>query len=231
MSGTTVVTAKPFAWSYSALKNYETCAKRYYHYNVVKDVYEPETPQLAEGNALHKAFADRLARGTPLPIGLRIHEKMLSRLAAGAKTELAVEQKMAITSGFQPCAYMAKDVWLRGQIDVMRVLGGDTAAVIDWKNGQPKEDFTQLQINAALVFAHMPEINTVRSSLLFVQHDRPEFEVFYREGLVDIWNDLLPRVRALEAARKQQEYPPKPSGLCKKYCMVTSCPYHGRGDR
>ena len=55
---------KAFAWSYSRLKNFESCPKRHYHVDVVKDVREEESEQLKWGNALHDAFAKRQAHVT-----------------------------------------------------------------------------------------------------------------------------------------------------------------------
>ena len=78
---TTVVESAP-AWSYSALKNFETCAKRYYHYNVAKDVREPESEQLLAGNQLHAHFEARISKGVPLPAGLRA-ARTVARQARG----------------------------------------------------------------------------------------------------------------------------------------------------
>ena len=33
---------KSFAWSYSKLKNFETCPKRSWHLDVARDIKEPE---------------------------------------------------------------------------------------------------------------------------------------------------------------------------------------------
>ena len=61
---------KPFSWSYSRLKNFETCPKRHWHVDINKDAKEEDSEQLQWGNAVHKALADRIAKGTSLPIGM-----------------------------------------------------------------------------------------------------------------------------------------------------------------
>ncbi len=225
MTTTTVV--PNFAWSYSQLKNFETCDKRYYHYQVAKDVHEPETDELREGNNLHKAFELRL-KGQPLPMLYAHFEGLLSRFVA-APGQLYAEQKLALTSQFTPVTFFAKGVWFRTVIDVTKV-HADKAAIADWKTGKPKEDLTQLQLMAATVFAHQPQVQRVRAALVFVGHDHTEKAEFVREDLPEIWGEILPRVRKMEQARQKQEYPPKPSGLCKRYCAVVSCPYHGKGS-
>lgn len=224
MNSTTVVPG--FAWSYSQLKNYETCPKRYYHYNVAKDVTEPESAELREGNDLHKMFELRL-KGQPLPMGYTQYEGLLSRFVA-SPGQLYTEQKLALTSAFAPVAFFGKNVWFRTVVDAAKVRD-DFAAIADWKNGKPKEDRTQLQLMTASIFAHQPQVQRVRSMLVFVAHDQVERAEYVRSDLVEIWGEILPRVRKLEQARAQQEYPPKPSGLCRRYCAVVSCPHYGRG--
>ena len=216
-----------FSWSYSRLKNYETCAKRSYHYDIQKDIVEPSTPQLDAGNELHEHFEARVKKNTPLPLGFGHFEPLLARIIAAPGVTYG-EQKLAITSAFTPVGFFGKGAWLRIVVDCAKV-DGDFATVFDWKTGRPSEDMTQLQIFAAVMFHQMPTLQRVRSALVFVNHDKIERAEFVRDDLPEIWSEILPRVRKLEQARKTQEYPPKPSGLCKKYCSVTSCPFHGRG--
>lgn len=223
----TTTVGKPFAWSYSVLKNFETCPKRYWHYNVQKDVTEPQSPQLADGNALHKHFEDRIKEGKPMPLGYGQYESLLARII-GAPGVTYAEQKLAMTSSFTPSAYFGKNVWFRTQIDCTKI-DGEKATIFDWKTGKVAQDITQLQLMAATVFCHMPAVQRVKAGLVFVANDHVEPATFVREDLTEIWGDVLPRVKLVEKARQTMEFPPKPSGLCKRYCAVVSCPYHGRG--
>lgn len=225
---TNAPTVAGFAWSYSALKNAETCLKRYYHYQVAKDVSEPETTQLRDGFALHNHFDKRISQAKPLPLGYGQYEKLLAKFIAAPGTTYS-EQKLAFTKDFQPIAYFGKGVWFRGVIDAAKVRDDDTATALDWKTGKPAEDLTQLQLIAASMFIHMPSLKRVKAALVFVNHDHVEPAEFVRDDQVEIWNEIMPRVRAMEMARNTHQYPPNPSGLCKKYCAVTSCPYYQKG--
>ncbi len=225
-SDTTVVN---YAWSYSALRNFETCPRRYYNYNVAKHVKEPEGPQLLEGKRLHEVFEARIKQAAPLPLGYGQYEGMLARFVGAAGVTYA-EQKLAITSSFQPSAYFGKQVWFRTQVDAAKVRPDGVATIIDWKTGRPSMDMTQLQLMSAAMFIHQPAVMRVKAALVFLNHETAERAEFTREDQAEIWGEILPRVRAVEKARQTQEYPPIPSGLCKKYCAVTSCPYHGRGS-
>lgn len=226
MASTSTTVVAGFSWSYSVLKNAETCLKRYAHYNVIKDVQEPETDQLREGNLLHKYFENRVKHGTPLPLGYKHHETLLAKLIA-APGETYAEQKLAMTSSFTPTTFFGRGAWFRTVIDFTKI-NGATALVVDYKTGKVSEDVTQLQLMAATLFCHDPKLQRVKSALLFVNHGHVEPAEFVRDDLTEIWGEILPRVKLVERARAAQHYPPKPSGLCKKYCAVTSCPHHGR---
>ena len=229
MSTTRTTVVNSFSWSFSQLENFETCAKRYAHYNVLKDVNEPETDQQREGKDLHKVFEDYLiGRRTDLPLGFGPHRGLLDKVKA-APGKLYGEQKLAITSSFLPCTYFSKNppAWFRTIIDIA-IVNGDVARIFDWKTGKVKENITQLQLMAAALFAHDPNIQRIKSALVFVNQGHIEPAEFVREDLAEIWGEVLPRVKRMEKARSQTEFPPKPGGLCKRYCAVTSCAHHGR---
>ena len=220
--------SKPFSWSYSQLKNFETCAKRYYHYDLAKDVRDPETDAIREGNVLHKAFEQRVAKGVELPPGMARYEPLLAEIVEAPGTAY-VEQKLALTSSFQPSEYFGPAVWFRTVVDLAKVREDGVATVVDYKSGKVATDPTQLELIAMTVFAHMPKVHEVRAALAFVVHQHIDARSYTRNDITPVWSGILPRVRALEKARATQEFPPTPSGLCRRWCGVTSCPYHGKG--
>lgn len=223
---TTIV--RPFTWSYSALKGFETCPRRYYNYNVSKAVTEPETEQLRGGNALHNHFNNRIVHGAPLPLGYGQHESILAKFVAAPGTTYA-EQKLAITREMQPAGYFDADVWFRGVVDACKIRDDHTGTVLDWKTGKPSPDLTQLQLMAVTLFVHMPTLQRIKAALVFLGHKTTERAEFVREDQAEIWCEILPRVKAVEQARIKHEYPAKPSGLCKKYCAVSSCEFYQKG--
>jgi hypothetical protein len=218
----------PFAWSYSRLKNYETCPKRHWHYDIAKDVDDDNAAQ-GTGNVAHKAFEDRIRKGTKLPLPLLQHEPILAKLAE-MPGEIYAEQKLALTSQYKPVDYFGRGVWFRTVIDYCNIHNG-IAAVIDYKTGKPADDKTQLQLMSATVMHYDQRIKRVKARLLFMNHDHAERAEFVRDDLPEIWSEILPRVAKFQAAVEMQEYPPRPGGLCKRYCNVVSCPYQGRGSR
>jgi hypothetical protein len=223
---TTYQGKKPFSWSYSQLKGYADCAKRYYHTSVARDVVEEESEQLAYGNLVHKLLADAIGKGTPLPAA---HAKDLQpwvdKFRGGAATIL-VEQKYAITEDFQPTDWRSRDAWYRGIGDVVKI-AGPVALVADHKTGKILENSEQLALMAQCVFAHYPEVRKVRSEFIWLAHNATTREDFTREDMPGLWAGLLPRVKALRNARENNIFPPRPGGLCKRYCSVKQCPHWG----
>lgn len=220
-------TPRKFSWSYSALKNFETCPKRHYHYDVAKDIKEGESEAMREGHEIHAAFDARLRLHAPLPLGLGHNEAMLGRVVE-APGKLFSERKLALSSSYQPVGWFSPEAWFRGILDCTKMREHD-ATVFDWKTGKPQTDTTQLQLCAALVFHSAPQVQTVRAALVFVNHDRVESERYERSDLTTIWSEILPRVRKLQRAREEQDYPPTPGGLCRRWCQVVSCPHYAVG--
>jgi hypothetical protein len=224
----TLTRTKPFSWSYSALKNFETCGLRHWHYDVLKDIGDRgENQYTQEGHLVHGAFDARLRKGVELPLGLGHYEPMLARLLA-ADGQTYSERKLAINSSYQPVAWFSDDAWYRGVLDCTKVKGS-FATVLDWKTGKPSVDTTQLRLAAALVFHSAPAVQRVRAGLVFINHDRVESEEYVRADLTEIWGELLPRVRRLQQARETNDYQPRPGGLCRRWCQVTWCQYQGIG--
>jgi hypothetical protein len=222
---TTISKPKPFTWSYSKLKNFETCPKRHLHCDILKDVKEPESEQLLWGNLVHSALAARVKDGKPLPRAMEKYEDWCDKMVS-TPGELLVEQKLAINKDFGPTTYFSDDVWFRAVGDVIK-LNGRVALVADWKTGKILEDGSQLALAAQCVFAHYEEVQAVRSEFIWLKEDATTSAIFKRCEMSRVWDGLWPRIRTLEHAAEINSYPPKPGGLCKRYCPVVQCPHNG----
>lgn len=217
--------AKPFAWSYSRLKNFETCPKRSWHYDIAKDVKEEESEQLLYGNTLHKVLADAIAKKNALPEAFKSLQPWVDKLHGG-EGRLLVEQQLAITQGLEPTEWFSKTAWYRGIADVIKVVG-PVALVIDWKTGKILEDGVQLALMAQCVFAHHPEVQKIRTEFVWLKEDATTRADFARGDMVSVWAGVLPRVQMLEQATLSGNFPPKPNNLCKRWCGITHCPHQG----
>jgi len=224
---TTRLAPKPFAWSYSKLKNFEACPKKHYHVDILKDCREDESEQLTYGNELHKAIAERIDKKKPLPLPYTFMEDWAKKVENGPGI-LLVEQKLAITKDFKKTGYFDRDVWFRGVADVLRV-AGKVALVLDWKTGKIVEDSVQLALTAQCIFSHYPEVMKVRSEFIWLKEEATTRGDFSRDDMTGLWAGLYPRVESMVVAANTTTYPAKPGGLCRRYCPVTKCPHHGVG--
>jgi hypothetical protein len=213
---------KPFAWSYSALTTYELCPKKYFHLYVAKDVKDLDSSWAADGKIVHDAMKKRVIDGVPLPLNLRHYEKIAAKFHA-APGEKHGEMKLALNREFEPVDYFAPNVWVRSIID-LAVIQGTTAIVVDWKTGKVKDDPTQNALTAAVLSRWMPEIGLFKTLFVWLQSGALTPKNYTLSKFTAIWNNLLPRVAAIEEARKITNFPAKENGLCG-YCPVTSCPH------
>lgn len=218
---------KEWSWSYSKLKNYDVCPKRNYEVDIARNFQDSGGEALTWGNEVHDAIAKALKSNAPLPPEMQSFDYWVDRVRRGSG-ELLVEQKYAITRNFEPTTYFAKDVWYRGVGDVVRI-DTDVALVVDWKTGKVLEDSVQLMLMAQCLFSHYPTLKYVRSSFIWLKDDCETPELFTRQEVAQQWVELLPRVNAMEKAHKDMNFPPKPGRLCKRFCPVTSCAFHGKG--
>lgn len=216
---------KEWAWSYSKLKNYEVCPKRHFHYDIAKDVKEPESEQLKDGNFIHEKLAERIGKNTPLPSQLVHLEPWADKILTGGG-KVSVELKFAIARDFSPVSWFDKHAWYRGIADVLK-LYGPVALAIDWKTGKIVEDSVQLALMAQCVFSHHPEVQKIRTEFVWLAEDATTRQDFARTDMPGFWAGIMQRVNQLEDANKTMTFPPKPGRLCKRWCAITACPYHG----
>jgi len=221
---------KEIAFSYSRLKAFEDCPRRYDETVNKKGKWpEARSSQLDWGDAVHAAMANALKTGTPLPTVFRIFQHWIDKINR-TPGELLVEEdcKWAITRQFAPTPWFAKNVWLRVVADAVK-LDGDAALVVDWKAGKSSNvDPLQLILTSLVMLVLFPELQAVRSDFIWLQEDDQTTQVLYRNEAADHWAELLPRVRLLEAATRDNHFPPKPNRFCKSWCPIKSCEFWGK---
>lgn len=215
-------------WSYSSLTAFETCPRRFKLTRITKDIVEPQTEATIHGNEVHKALENHLKGTTYLPDKYKEYLPLADRVKATPGKRL-VEFKFALTQAFKPTEFFAKDAWCRGVIDV-GVLNAKTAVILDWKTGKPRDDHDQLKLFAATTFACNPYLDKVSTGYVWLAYNKLDSKAFNKEDVAGIWQEFLPRVTRLTKAAEKDNFPPKPSGLCTKWCPVTNdmCEFSGR---
>ena len=215
------------AWSFSKIKNFETCPKQFYHVTVLNEFPFKDTEATLYGKSFHTACEEFIRDGKPLPPQFSFMQDTMDRLAA-MPGEKYCELKMGLTADLEACGFFDKGVWFRGIVDLL-IIDGDTARVVDYKTGKSAKyaDKGQLQLMALSVFKHFPQVKKVKGALLFTIANeivKQDYSVT-DEGV--LWAPWLQKYAALEKAHETGVWNPRPSGLCRKYCPVVACAHNG----
>ena len=102
--------------------------------------------------------------------------------------------------------------------------------LVTHNTGKPKPDHDQLKLFAGVTFAAFPYVEKVHTGYLWLAYNKMDSQVFTKEDLPGIWGDFGSRVQRMEHAFQTDNFPPKPSGLCRAWCPVprSLCEFSGR---
>lgn len=210
--------SRQLAWSYSSLQAFETCPWRWKLTKWTKQVTEPQTGATVEGNKVHKALELHLKGTQALPVSYQHLLPLVERIKA-SPGKIEAERKIALRADFTECGYFDKDTWYRGVFDV-RVLQPASATILDWKTGKRKFDTDQLKLFAATEFKLNPRAEEVHTGYVWLKERKLDKESFTRDQAPEIWQEFAQRVGRMEHAIKTDNFPKRPSGLCREWCPV-----------
>jgi hypothetical protein len=221
------------AWSYSSIKTFDQCPKKYHHLRILKDFKDEDSTATIYGTELHTAAEEFIRDGTPIPPKFSFIAPTLEALNR-IEGEKHCEIKMGIAKRdgkFVPCDFFAKDVWWRGIADLLIINEEkQTAYLVDYKTSKNAKyaDTKQLDLLAGAIFTHYPKVMEIKSALLFVVSNeivKKKHEFMMRLSYL---NSMEPELTRLEAAIKTNVWNPVSSPLCK-FCPVSSCAHNRRG--
>ena len=215
--------------SYSGIKAFETCPRKYHDTKVVKLYPREETEQTLYGTALHEQAELFIKDGRPLDQSFKFLKPTLMELSAMPGRKFP-ELEMAVTEALVPCDFKDPEYWCRGIADLVIVNDENLSArVFDYKSGSNKyPDTDQLMLMALLIFKHFPHVRRVSGGLLFVLKNTVQKFAMDRDKEHELWWRWRERVAKLDAAHHHNNWPEKSSGLCRKYCEVVDCHHNGR---
>ena len=215
-------------WSYSSLKTFQQCPKKYYHLKVAKDIVDQGGEAAVYGTLVHKAAEDYVRDSVPIPEKFSYMQPILDALIEIPGTKhCEIELGIAIRKGkFVSCAFDAPDYWWHGIAD-LAIINGGRAWLVDYKTSKNAKyaDMKQLDLLAAAMFLRFPTLLEIRSALAFVvsnefvkkDHDR----ILYEQYL----GVMKPELDRLEAALDNKVWNPISGPLCG-FCPVTTCVHH-----
>lgn len=223
--------------SFSAIKQFEQCPQRFYQEKVIKKFPYVQSESAKKGDIIHKEFEAYIKDGVPLTqptpanneVGLAKPYEAWVKAIAKRPGNKHVELKMAVNwQGDKVGYYRGKDIWLRGQFDVMVEQDGK-ALLFDYKTGKSKyADMGQLEVMSMLAFVHFPKLDLIHGALLFIEEGKVIKSAYSRDKMAEYKEKWLNRSIPIVQALTTRKFPMKQSGLCK-FCPCLDCPYYA-GD-
>lgn len=210
------------AWSYSSIKTFEQCPKKYFHLKIAKDVQDNPGTAAIYGTAVHAAAEEYVRDGTPIPEKFAYMRPIVERLEK-LPGEKHCELELAVRKDLSPCGFSDPDAWWRGIIDLI-IINDNRAWMVDYKTGKSARyaDTKQLDLMAGAVFVHFPNVLAIKSSLMFVVSGEliaKKHVLTERDQYMSVFNE---QVENLEASIENGVWNPKSGPLCG-WCPVTSC--------
>jgi hypothetical protein len=181
----------------------------------VKDVVDEGGEASKYGERIHQYLELRLKQDGLLPQEVAHYEPLcasVERIAKGG--ELHIEKELVLNDNLTPTGWWDSDAWLRSKLDIL-VINGDEAVVMDWKTGKRNPDFFQMQIFAAQVFKHFPDVVRVKTSLVWLKTMEMDTETYNREQVNDVWAEIMKRIQRIHKSLEHDNWPMRPSGLCR----------------
>ena len=214
-------------WSFSSLKTFQQCPRKYYHTKVAKDVVEPDTTATLYGKSVHTAAEEYIRDAIPLPEPYAYIKPMLDKLKEIPGEKLC-EVKLGLTKDLEPCEFNAANVWWHGIADLVVINREKKVAYsVDYKTSKSARyaDVKQLDLVSCGLFAKYPEIQRVKSALIFVVSKEFVKAEHHAEMVPKYMEKPSQDVARIEAAKKNGVWNPVSGPLCK-FCSVKTCEYN-----
>ena len=214
-------------WSFSSLKTFEQCPKKYYHLKVAKDVVDTPHEAALYGSSVHKAAEEHIRDGKPMPKKYSYMEPILESLKK-IPGDKYCELELGLTKDLAPCAFKAPDVWWHGIVDLLIVNpSSGVAHMIDYKTSKSARyaDTKQLDLMATAVFAHFPDVTKIKSALLFVVSNEFVRKDHYAIKAKEYIDGVKPTIQRLEQALETEVWNPITGPLCR-FCPVRTCEHN-----
>ncbi len=211
-------------YSHSSLNLFETCPNQFEHTYIIKDIQRQDTDATIWGTKVHSELEEYALKGTPV-----VNEGICSQgvgiidAVKGEYSTFFCEWEFGLSKDLRVVDFKSLEAFVRGIVDFGAVKG-DKAFLADWKTGKPKDDFKQMEIFTLATFAAYPEVDKVKAAYIWLKTTTVSQQVFTRTDMPMLLDRLMERVRHADEHVEAGNFPMKPSGLCRGWCPVKSCP-------
>lgn len=214
-------------WSFSSLKTFEQCPRKYYHVKIAKDIVEKDTDATTYGKEVHSAAEHYIRDSKPIPKKYEYLQPVLDTLNQ-IDGEKHCELKLGFTKDLEPCSFSAKNVWWHGIADFVVINEAKQLAhSIDFKTSKSARyaDTKQLDLVAVGIFKKFPAIKRVKSALAFVVSNEFVKAEHVADEIPKYMDKPSKAVQRIEAAISNNVWNPIQGPLCK-FCPVRMCEFN-----
>ena len=233
--------------THSSLAVFDLCPRQYDAKYRTKSVKFQQSYEGEWGDLAHKSLEAQLKAGGNYPYPDRIHKdtgqnirdyqwvgQVLLQRAKDRGGYVLPERKFAVGYDRETSDYWDKSSWLRGMIDVTIIYPERREAeVYDLKTGKKKDDSLQVDLYSVSAMLDYGNVDTVKAGYIWAKLppnkaiDKPK--AYTRDDIQPILNTFAAKTADVRHAWETGVFPPRPNGLCGRWCDVTGCEYNGRG--
>lgn len=205
-------------FSYTFVRDFDNCPEQTRVVHIAKQFKKTFTPQLTKGVNHHDLIEKRIKDKQPLPPELALAEAVVQSFERRGKVE--GEAMLGVDHMWRPVSFW--DAWFRGKFDIsVRDHETRTAAIGDWKTGNPRETPVQLEIGAHLLMQNDPLIDTVLGVNVWLKVDKLGTPYTFKRG-DGATARLTKKLRDIEVLDAKVEWEKRTGPLCA-YCPVKTC--------
>lgn len=225
------------AWSFSRLKDFESCPLKAYKKYVEKASQDHMDRKAADrGTMVHDA-AEKFVKGEGdfIKEMAKFREYFAKVKAEYDKGDVIVEQDWGFDIDWNITGWFDKDVWCRMKLDNLRIKtrndGGDPIYAIptDYKTGKKYGNEVshgqQGQIYALGTFLRFPSLEVADVELVYLDQGQTTKRTYTREKAMKFLPTWTSRGLKMTSAT---DYPPRPNKMTCMWCPFG--PQHGDGS-
>ena len=212
-------------YSFSKLTTFENCPQRFKFQYIDKIKRDDRSEALIKGSNVHgileKFGTSKLNNSKEENIvrnfvKSEIAKKYLPSLVGIEKSTREIS--IGLDENYEPCSYYSKKAIFRGKVDFICKID-NVLNICDYKTGKYKEevnqDYRQLLLYSLYFFKKYPEIDKIRISYIYVEHNLENSMILERKFLDSYIAILSKMINNVETATEYN----------RKTCFCNWCPY------
>lgn len=218
-------------WSFSTLKDFESCRYRVFLAKIIKLPRDEPGPALLRGTRVHDEL-EKFVTGEQAELPAEAHrfEVNLNHLRDLYNTGVVeIEEDWGFTKEWESCSWKAPDLWAKMKLDAIHHDGEHSCVVIDYKTGK-KVGNELKHMDQGIVYAigammKYPKKHFFQVEFWYIDDGGKLIKKFTRTDLMMILPRLEERAYSLTTA---STFPPVPSRHNCRWCPYArnkSCDY------